>query len=41
MRANFGGTQIFRPLNNLLEEKINEGYPKHIFLLTDGGVENT
>ena len=24
-----------------MEEKVNEGYPKHIFILTDGGVGNT
>ena len=41
MSANFGGTEIYRPLEKILNEKVNEGYPRHIFLLTDGGVSNT
>jgi hypothetical protein len=28
-------------LQNLLKEIIKEGYPRHVFLLTDGGVSNT
>ena len=36
-----GGTEIYHPLKRLLEEKPTEGYPKQIFLLTDGGVSNT
>ena len=41
MGANLGGTEIYNPLNEILEEKVNKGYPKHVFLLTDGGVSNT
>lgn len=41
MGADMGGTEIYEPLANLLQEKIIEGYPRHIFLLTDGGVSNT
>ena len=41
MSANLGGTEIYHPLQNILEEKVNDGYPKHVFLLTDGGVSNT
>jgi hypothetical protein len=41
MSADMGGTEIFKPLNSLLKELPKEGYPKQIFLLTDGGVSNT
>lgn len=41
MRANLGGTEIYYPLFNILKSKIIEGYPKQIFLLTDGAVSNT
>lgn len=41
MDADFGGTEIYSPLNQILHEKVQEGYPKHVFLLTDGGVGNT
>ena len=41
MSADMGGTQIFNPLHNLLRQKPKDGYPKQIFLLTDGGVSNT
>lgn len=30
-----------QPLRNLLQEKPKDGYPKQIFLLTDGGVSDT
>lgn len=36
-----GGTEISTPLANLLTSKPIQGYPKHIFLLTDGEVSNT
>lgn len=36
-----GGTEIYEPLRNLLLSEPIEGYPRHIFLLTDGGVSNT
>ena len=42
MGADLGGTEIYGPLNNILiNSKLIEGYPKQIFLLTDGGVSNT
>lgn len=41
MTADMGGTEIYAPLQNILTSKIIEGYPKQIFLLTDGGVSNT
>ena len=41
MGANLGGTEIYNPLEKVLKEKVNKGYPKHVFLLTDGGVSNT
>ena len=41
MGANLGGTEIYHPLSEVLEEPVQKGYPKHVFLLTDGGVSNT
>lgn len=36
MDANFGGTEIYEPLEKILESPVVEGYPKQVFLLTDG-----
>jgi hypothetical protein len=41
MRADMGGTEIYNPLLRILQNKVIDGYPKQIFLLTDGGVSNT
>lgn len=41
MKADMGGTQIYNPLFKILQNKVIEGYPKQIFLLTDGDVSNT
>ena len=40
MTANFGGTEVYRPLEAIFNEKSISGYPKQIFLLTDGDVSN-
>lgn len=36
-----GGTNIFKPLFEQLTSSLIEGYPKYIFLLTDGDVADT
>jgi hypothetical protein len=36
-----GGTVIYSPLKNILESDVIEGYPKQVFLLTDGQVSST
>ena len=41
MSADMGGTEIYQPLLNQITDKPIDGYPKQIFLLTDGGVSNT
>lgn len=41
MTADMGGTEIYAPLMNILRSKLIDGYPRQIFLLTDGGVSNT
>lgn len=41
MTANMGGTEIFQPLQTILLDKVIEGYPRQVFLLTDGGVSDT
>lgn len=40
MMANLGGTKIFEPLQQILLTPIREGYPRNVFLLTDGCVKN-
>mmetsp|Transcript_3013 Transcript_3013/g.4729 ORF Transcript_3013/g.4729 Transcript_3013/m.4729 type:complete len:1023 (-) Transcript_3013:461-3529(-) len=36
-----GGTNIMNPLRDILAEKQTPGYPRQVFLLTDGEVRNT
>ena len=40
MTANFGGTEVYRPLEAIFNETSISGYSKQIFLLTDGDVSN-
>ncbi|CAI2384019.1 unnamed protein product [Moneuplotes crassus] len=42
-KANMGGTNIYDPLKAIFDEKRDSKneYTRHLFLLTDGGVENT
>lgn len=40
MQANIGGTEILNPVTAILNEDIIKGYPKQVFLLTDGEVYN-
>ena len=39
--ADMGGTEIYAPLKKILKSEIIKGYPKQIFLLTDGEVSDT
>ncbi|KAL6055409.1 von Willebrand factor A domain containing 5B1 [Balamuthia mandrillaris] len=39
--ADMGGTNILSPLLHVLEQPTKEGYPRQLFLLTDGEVTNT
>lgn len=41
MSANLLGTNILTPLEQILESKPKEGYPRQLFVLTDGEVHNT
>jgi hypothetical protein len=41
MMADLGGTEIYEPLEKVLKSRTIDGYPKQIFLLTDGSVSNT
>ena len=41
MQADLGGTEIYNPLHTILKENNIEGYPRQIFLLTDGQVSDT
>jgi hypothetical protein len=41
MDADLGGTEIYNPLQKICKTKAFPGYPKQIFLLTDGDVSDT
>ncbi|XP_052099163.1 von Willebrand factor A domain-containing protein 5A-like isoform X2 [Mytilus californianus] len=41
MEADMGGTEILQPLKQIYSKNCKQGYPRQIFLLTDGGVSNT
>jgi hypothetical protein len=41
MDADLGGTEIYNPLQKICKTKAFSGYPKQIFLLTDGDVSDT
>ncbi|XP_071169761.1 von Willebrand factor A domain-containing protein 5A-like [Mytilus edulis] len=41
MDADMGGTEILKPLKKIYSETCKHGYPRQIFLLTDGEVDNT
>mmetsp|Transcript_39224 Transcript_39224/g.34914 ORF Transcript_39224/g.34914 Transcript_39224/m.34914 type:complete len:305 (+) Transcript_39224:841-1755(+) len=40
IEADFGGTEILKPLNSIYSETPQSGYQRVIFLLTDGAVSN-
>lgn len=41
MEANLGGTNILAPLEEILDAPIRQGFPRQVFCLTDGEVDNT
>uniref|UniRef100_A0A8C5QBS1 von Willebrand factor A domain containing 5B1 n=1 Tax=Leptobrachium leishanense TaxID=445787 RepID=A0A8C5QBS1_9ANUR len=41
LRADMGGTNILSPLNWIIRQPVCRGYPRLLFLLTDGAVSNT
>ncbi len=41
MEADLGGTEIYAPLYFAINKNPIDGYPRQMFLLTDGGVFNT
>eukprot|EP01087_Luapelamoeba_hula_P007563 TRINITY_DN1849_c0_g1_i1.p1 TRINITY_DN1849_c0_g1~~TRINITY_DN1849_c0_g1_i1.p1 ORF type:complete len:911 (+),score=210.03 TRINITY_DN1849_c0_g1_i1:64-2733(+) len=41
LEANLGGTIILTPLQKILQSKTMDGYPRQLFVLTDGEVNNT
>jgi hypothetical protein len=40
-KADMGGTEIYKPLDDIFNEPVDEKLPRHIYLLTDGEVCNT
>jgi hypothetical protein len=36
-----GGTEIFQPIQEIFKFAGEPGLPRHLYLLTDGGVSNT
>jgi hypothetical protein len=41
MDANYGGTEIYEPLEAIFKQPAKEGYLRQIFVLTDGEVSNS
>ena len=41
LKANLGGTNVLQPLKDILQKPSIEGYPRQLFILTDGEVNNT
>ena len=41
MDANFGGTEVYSPLEDIFNSQDIDGYVRQIFLLTDGAVSNS
>lgn len=39
--ANMGGTNIYQPMQHVLNLKVGKSYQKKIFLLTDGDVSDS
>ena len=37
--ANMNGTEIYKPLEKVIEMSTPKGYVKHVFILTDGQTE--
>jgi len=35
-----GGTEILQPLRSIFQDGVDERYPRTVFLITDGGVDN-
>ena len=40
IEANYGGTEVYNPLNAIFGQSTIPGYTRQIFLLTDGAVSN-
>ncbi|XP_038076087.1 von Willebrand factor A domain-containing protein 5B1-like [Patiria miniata] len=41
MRADMGGTSLLAPLLWIYQQPVTRGWPRQLFVLTDGGVNNT
>ncbi|XP_033025021.1 von Willebrand factor A domain-containing protein 5A-like isoform X2 [Lacerta agilis] len=41
LQADLGGTEILRPLKAIYSQPCREGYPRQLFVFTDGEVSNT
>ena len=41
MDANYGGTEIYEPLEAIFKQPVKPGYLRQIFVLTDGEVSNS
>ena len=38
LKANLGGTNIYKPLESIFDQAVKPGYPRQVFILTDGEV---
>jgi hypothetical protein len=41
MQANYGGTEIYQPLEAIFRQPVKAGFLRQIFVLTDGEVSNS
>ncbi len=40
MSANYGGTEIYSPLQDIFSKEVRQGFVRQVFVLTDGAVSN-
>jgi hypothetical protein len=39
--ADMGGTEILSPIKDIFNDSVDPTFPRHLYLLTDGAVNNT
>ena len=39
--ADMGGTEIYRPIKDIVDSVVDHSLPRHLYLLTDGEVGDT
>ena len=39
--ADMGGTEIYKPIKDIVDSEVDNSLPRHLYLLTDGEVGDT